>query len=246
MSYKSSDIKTCALGDETSSRVAILWGNSHADQWKDGLSLVLKARGLKLIPVNKAGCLLEVARPDTKLSERSARECETWRRNALAYADSLNPEFIILSNSVDSSISDSENANRTIDYFKQLSVITYNLIYIVDTPRHSNGGPACLARAAWQGNSTDSCTSPLDSESRNASDAVVNALRDHTKVSILDLTDQFCPNRMCNTITDGVVMYRDEHHITSTFARKLAPVLGQRLDSLLQRMPAVKVAAASQ
>ena len=39
----------------------------------------------------------------------------------------------------------------------------------------------------------------------------------------------FCPNGTCSGVIGNVVVYRDEHHLTTAFARSLAPILEQKL-----------------
>jgi hypothetical protein len=52
-------------------------------------------------------------------------------------------------------------------------------------------------------------------------------------VSIIDLTSSFCDVRRCDAVLDGIVVYRDDSHITAEYARRLAPALGKALDSVL-------------
>jgi hypothetical protein len=41
--------------------------------------------------------------------------------------------------------------------------------------------------------------------------------------------------RRCATERGGFVLYTDDNHITRTFSRSLAPVLGERLGAALRR-----------
>lgn len=38
---------------------------------------------------------------------------------------------------------------------------------------------------------------------------------------------------MCPAVIGGVLVYRDRHHMTATYARSLAPILEQKLKELL-------------
>lgn len=54
-------------------------------------------------------------------------------------------------------------------------------------------------------------------------------------VRFVDLTDLVCPTDPCSVITeDGMIKYRDQHHLTQTFARSLAPAVAARLRAVLE------------
>ena len=51
-----------------------------------------------------------------------------------------------------------------------------------------------------------------------------------TGATLVDLSDVICPGKgTCPAVVDGMIVYRDDHHLTSTFAASLAPILGERL-----------------
>ena len=41
----------------------------------------------------------------------------------------------------------------------------------------------------------------------------------------IDLTNFFCDARYCYPVVGGVLAYKDQNHITPTFARTLAPYI---------------------
>jgi hypothetical protein len=56
-------------------------------------------------------------------------------------------------------------------------------------------------------------------------------------VRFIDMNDQVCDmgGGRCATERDGLVLYTDDDHISRTFSRSLAPVLGERLEAALRR-----------
>src|SRR5262249_31007456 len=48
------------------------------------------------------------------------------------------------------------------------------------------------------------------------------SIADTSGVVFLDTIGWFCSNNECPTVIDGKIAYRDEHHITSTYATALA------------------------
>ena len=49
----------------------------------------------------------------------------------------------------------------------------------------------------------------------------------------VDLTRWFCDDRGCPLVIGGVKVYRDLGHLTESYARTLAPYLGEALDPLV-------------
>jgi hypothetical protein len=42
---------------------------------------------------------------------------------------------------------------------------------------------------------------------------------------VVDLSAATCPRDPCPVVVDGMLVYRDSHHLTATFAASLAPTL---------------------
>jgi hypothetical protein len=47
------------------------------------------------------------------------------------------------------------------------------------------------------------------------------------------MNDAICATSRCPTTVNGTVVFTDDNHLTATFSRALAPVLGQRLERAL-------------
>jgi hypothetical protein len=66
-------------------------------------------------------------------------------------------------------------------------------------------------------------------------DPLVDAARDLglPEASIVDPTSWFCREDLCPAVIGGVVVYADEHHMTATYARTMAPALEGPLTAAL-------------
>jgi hypothetical protein len=58
-----------------------------------------------------------------------------------------------------------------------------------------------------------------------AQDAAVRGLPVH----IVDMNDQVCAVARCPVVQGGVVVFTDDNHLTASFSRSVAPVLGERI-----------------
>ena len=54
-------------------------------------------------------------------------------------------------------------------------------------------------------------------------------------MAIIDPVPLVCPDDPCRAVTpEGVITYRDSHHLTATYARSLAVGLGELLDAVTE------------
>jgi hypothetical protein len=103
-------------------------------------------------------------------------------------------------------------------------------VVIVDTPWSDRDIPGCLSRnqrdvrpcaiargmVTWGG---------VPDRERAAAQAANAALLDFTRV--------LCDRHGCPAVSDGMIRYRDDHHLTATFARSLAPMLDRALRKVI-------------
>jgi hypothetical protein len=43
----------------------------------------------------------------------------------------------------------------------------------------------------------------------------------------------FCGSDLCEPVRNGLVVYTDDNHLTATYARSIAPAIGERLAGLV-------------
>ena len=89
------------------------------------------------------------------------------------------------------------------------------------TPRNFHGHPVkCLAR-----NSRDisACVSRRQPEEMRYTDVGLKQAASVSRAMFDTLFDQICSYDPCPVIQGNVLMYRDSHHLSETFARQLQP-----------------------
>ena len=104
------------------------------------------------------------------------------------------------------------------------------IIAIRDNPAANADTVACVARHLLEAN--DFCS--LDrAHALGAFDGHAAAALATAGASVIDLSDVYCDATRCPAVIGNVVVYRDENHITATFARTLGPTLTERLRPLI-------------
>jgi peptidoglycan/LPS O-acetylase OafA/YrhL len=226
----STQVKLCTFGAADFPTNIVLFGDSHAAQWFDALNEMAVRQHWRLTTALKLGCAAVDVNPG--LGRDSDLECIAWREEAIRRIISLNPSLVILGSATnklgrpedpairaDAALINAvrEGVQHTI---QQLHAARLRLALIRDTPEFPFDVTSCLARLArhsWY--VTQACEMPradvLDPAIYAAEKAAATGL---SQVEFIDLTDQLCTKGVCKTTLNGLVMYRDTHHLAGTAA----------------------------
>jgi peptidoglycan/LPS O-acetylase OafA/YrhL len=206
----------------------VLLGDSHAGQWFSAARHVAERRGAVLEVLVKPGCpLAEVTVRDPRLG-REYHECGQWRDNALRrLADGPPPRLVLVASLSRYGVPPAEMARGWSATLQRLTRLSTPVVYLRDTPMPGRDVPACLSGADgdWA-----QCAAPRPAAL--GSDPV--AEHRWPGVEVVDLTTStLCPpGPSCPAVLDGMVLYRDDSHLTDTAARLLAPRLDDELRGL--------------
>jgi hypothetical protein len=118
--------------------------------------------------------------------------------------------------------------------YAALDRLGIEVIVLRGTPWVPFDVPSCLSRrAAWLPLS-GSCRFEPDraylTRARGAQDQAARGLN----VRFVDMGDQVCGVRSCETERGGMV-FSDDNHLTRSFSQSLGGVLGERLEAALDR-----------
>lgn len=214
--YRKSIPDTCEYGDTSSSKIIVLYGDSHAAQWFPALVKIAQERNLKLVSFTKSACpAAEVQRSDQ--GGFKFENCLKWRQLTLERIIEMNPDSIIMSGFQHYALPQGFSSERQwlLDGQRKLaaklSQLSSRLIYISDTPLPQRDIPSCLAVRRIQ-----QCKAV-------ASQPIV----DPRFISI-NPTSWLC-DTTCSSVVKNVVAYRDDSHISVQAALRLKPVLEREL-----------------
>jgi hypothetical protein len=220
----------CTFGAPAFPTNIVLFGDSHAAQWFDALHEMAMRQHWRLTTVVKLGCAaVEV---NAGLGSGSDPECIAWREEAIRRIISLRPSLVILGSATNKLERPEDPGIRTgaalinavregvLHTIQPLHAARLRLALIRDTPEFPFDVTSCLARLArhsWY--RTQACEMPradvLDPAIYAAEKAAAVGLPD---VEFIDLSDELCPGGVCRATLNGLVMYRDTHHLAATAA----------------------------
>jgi hypothetical protein len=223
----------CVYGDAQGKLTVALVGDSHAAHWFPALDRLARQRGWRLVPLTKFSCVFVDLRIWSPNLKREYTECETWRENVVDRLVQLRPDLVIISSNrylpvIDER--DSDPLRQGAALARLIARIAGRVAIIADTPRSAVDVPACLAA---HHDAIEQCTT-----SRAAAFTWRHLRREKeaarlSGATLVDMSAATCPADPCPPIIGTRLVYRDNHHLTATFARSLAGVLGAALPAIV-------------
>jgi SGNH domain (fused to AT3 domains) len=231
---------TCTFGAVESSRTIVLLGDSHADQWSTPLVALAEQESWRVVTFLKASCpVADIPAYNFRL-RRSWPECEEWRSRALAEIVRMRPDAVIVGQFSSSYVSDpskslnaglvakwEEGLRRSLGTLDDAGI---SIILLRDTPVPGRNIKHCLARADWRNYPISDCATPrslaLPAGVVEAERDVVASLRG---AHFIDLSGEFCDSISCPAVRQETIVYRDSHHLTTAYARRLLKPLRDAL-----------------
>jgi len=232
----------CVFGDpESPVRIALV-GDSHAQHWFPAFEKAARTHGWALYFWGKVGCPITDAKIRTTKAGEVFTDCAEWRTRVIEQLQAVGEfDVIVVSRAfhyggtlVDGagaqipseSVVDTWAAGtrRTLDLLEPL---TARILLMRDTPSSPEPVAQCLSEAL-----PDDSLCALDASTQAHRDAALFeaeqlAAGQDEQVSFYDPTALFCGAGECLVVTrDGVIVFRDEGHMTATFSRSLSRDVG--------------------
>ncbi len=242
----------CVFGDPASSRTVVLFGDSHAAQWFPALDAIARKKRFRLVSLTKSACPAADVQVYSDTLQRVYSECKQWRRAALAHIVRLHPAAVFVSDSngyVEAAGGADPHAVSRADWIARTGRLTSALraagarvVVIADSPVPGFDIPVCLSRAVWRGEPPGrACSVTRRSAIRRG---LLASIRHATSKSALtvDLNDAICTADTCPPEIGGRVVYRDDSHLTASFAASLAPALLREARSAVDASSPVRAA----
>ena len=229
----------CVYGNPKGTYEVAIIGDSHASALFPAVNAVAKAHGWKLVIYLKIDCSF-VDMPTEDFNRKNEyTECETWNRNVIAAMKVHPPDLAIVSQSrwifgwpigSNSSLSAQEQAMA-----REIKMIpsSTKVVIIQDPPLPTSVNvPDCLSSNT---NDYRRCAfSRANAEGSSMGKREQYAAK-VTGAGLIDLTSYICPGTKgpCPAVINGMIVWRDEHHLTATFAKTLAPAVDEQLVAIM-------------
>ncbi|MGW5556748.1 acyltransferase family protein [Micromonospora sp. NPDC003944] len=231
-------LRSCTYGDRNSTVEVALAGDSHAAHWVPALQVIAAERGWRLVTYIKTTCSFLTA--PISIAGRSDHSCTEWNRNLRrALTGERRPRLLIVSSVTQIPLvggstpppgpatADAQTAALS-QTWSELTGAGLPLVVIRDTPSFTVDMAECVSAHRER---LTTCAQPRQRAlawgiPQERAAAALPAVR------LANLNDVICPSERCPAVVDGLLVYRDAHHLTATYARSLAPRLHDRLRHL--------------
>ncbi|MEV6276714.1 acyltransferase family protein [Nocardia sp. NPDC051832] len=225
------EVRECVYGDENSARTIALVGGSHSEHWLPALEVLADEHRFRIVTYLKEGCPLTLA-DEPSYAVAPFPECREWSAEVLDRLAADRPDWVFLTATRPRTDDGDHVPPEYLDVWTELSERSLNVLAVRDTPwpRRDGVNYRALDCLAYRGTAY-SCGMPR----RAALDADNPALEPasaYPNVFPFDLTDALCRPERCLAAEGNILVYRDEHHISASYARTLAPELGRQVGEI--------------
>ncbi|MEF2978662.1 acyltransferase family protein [Subtercola sp. YIM 133946] len=237
-----SGLFACHFGstDPSAKRVALI-GDSHAYALLAPFISMADANGWALTTYIKGGCPWSTdAMPGVDAFSRS---CNAWRANLTTELASVQPYDAVFTAALADAAAPGTSATGQAlaagftDAWKEVTDRGTPVVTAVDNPAWSDDPNKCLRTS-----DPADCVEPradglvADPPVAVAAQAAIAAGQN---VTLLDFSSMFCSSTDCYAVIGGANVYRDQDHLTNTFATTLEPYLNSALlGAMAQASPA--------
>jgi hypothetical protein len=215
--------RPCEFGAKDGALRVALVGDSHAAQWLPALEELARQRHWRIITHTKSSCPLI----DTTIVSPNAASCAEWNRRVVRRIVEARPDVVVTSliynYAVPGAPADTNErlAEGLEKAWSQLTSQGIGVVAIRTTPHFSYDVPDCVASHEHD---AGSCGLAKD-KAVLAVDPITLAVPRSPGVTLADMNGFICPADRCSPIIGNVLVYRDKHHLTATYATTLASAL---------------------
>lgn len=205
------DETACVLGGDAPPKVAI-WGDSHALAFQPFATAVAIGEGRTAIAYSRDACAPAIDYDNGERPVAVAR-CRSFNAAALLRAETMDTVILASRWPAPADRDFAADLTATVD---QLSSHVRHILIIGATPDLPASVPDCIRR-----NSLKSCEVPR--EQFIAQSSAVRALLTsiamrHPNVTYVEPIDFFCNQKTCPGVRNGLALYWDSNHISSSAA----------------------------
>jgi peptidoglycan/LPS O-acetylase OafA/YrhL len=222
-----------SFGDKRSKKIVVLFGDSHAAQWFPAMDALAKKRRWRLAVFTKGACAAAAVRIYLPAVRRGYDECVTWRANAFARIRQLHPVLVVMSTNADGGNALGVSGSQDQAWVKawqqtdqKLKARGTRIAYLQDTPWPKENVPDCVAQHP---RAIQRCAQSEKQATANPRRAkVADALKGAGAIVVNPLP-WFCDQNACPVVVGNILVYKDDSHISTTYAKLLAPLLSEQL-----------------
>lgn len=231
--YHSARVRICAFGNMHATHTAVAFGDSVALQWFPAYVRLFDKPGWRLLVITKSSCPMVNVPIFYPRIGREYTECAQWRHDAVREIAAEKPDVLILGSTFTYAYTEEQWIEGTRQLLESLAGHVRRIYLMRSTPTLPFDGPSCVEPRSWLYrvlSSASRCTFPAYTpHSNEVFRWLRTAAAPFPNVHLVDMTLSVCPGGTCHAELDGKIVFRDNQHMTASFAESLAPALAEAL-----------------
>ncbi|MCD0444439.1 acyltransferase [Glycomyces sp. A-F 0318] len=216
----------CDFGapESESTATVVMYGGSKIWHWLPAVLAAAESRDWHVVTYIKNACIIETGQE--ALGEERYTSCAAWNDAVVAEIGAMRPDLVFTYGSR-VGYEAYETFPDYTDRYEQLLATGAQVAVVRDTPSPRFDVPMCVD---LHGPASPECA--VDRGDYFEEDAFAS-LAVPDGVAKIDLTDYICEAESCPPVVGNVLVYRDDAHLTNTYAATLGPYLEAALAAVL-------------
>ena len=217
----------CQIGNTKNPlRHVAIFGNSHMGQWYPTFAMLGHNRRWQ-VDTYLFGACATILRPVDVApgTETSPEACVQLLQDQIDAMATGGHDLIVVSSFTGNSPISAADYDTTIAALAATGV-PVAVLRNTPTPLEGEEVADCVARHL---DDTTECDGDADEWIRPDPLADEAAAVADPRIHVVDVNQYICPDETCPSVIGGVIVYRDNVHMTATYARTLAPMLADHL-----------------
>jgi peptidoglycan/LPS O-acetylase OafA/YrhL len=211
--------KICRLGDTTSPKTLVVFGDSHMQMWMPTILTMAATDNWVVLPIVKSACT-----PISWVNWPNKPECPAWYRWARAQAKALRPDVTLIAGDWGTDVDFQKAANVVNALALAMKKVSTSVIVLGDPPRQKRQPVDCLlSRNATM----KTCSTRITKVDFAGNSPIAAAAKKH-HVGFMDTRGWFCARIsktklifLCPLVVNRTITRRDFDHITRTYGLAL-------------------------
>lgn len=227
--------KPCNLtGKKSQTKIAMI-GDSHSAQFMAPMMALAEKNNWQVVSFSKGGCPLSYAERTHDAVLKAA--CKKWVAAAVKQLTTEGYDLVMTSQV--SGVQWASGAKKQSTYaqdglvkvWREINKAGVPVLVMKDNPRPIKAVLTCIQKNKFD--NFAACQNlkkkAMLFDPQPAAVAKLNSSLTH----LVDYTDVYCDATKCDAVIGGVIVNRDENHLTNTFAKTLAPYIELEIYQLL-------------
>jgi hypothetical protein len=232
-------VLTCEFGDRDGDVHLAVVGDSMTEQYLPAMDEVGRDRGWRITGMTKSACPFSSATLDDRRTAR-IESCEAWNAAAIERIRGLRPDAVVSALYLMRGLDHTTVRAGLARSLGELADAGVPAVLIDQAPRAREDVVECLEDDPEQPGRCATSLADAQDPRRVWPDASTTWVLDRLggRGRLVEVDDLMCDADDCPVVDQGVLRYRDDHHLTATFMRSVAPQLGDRVATALAELGA--------